>query len=144
MLQRTTGSYNNKTNKILRMKPSRSYLTASAVFFSGVLLALPLFTLAQETTTPVLKGRVHPPDTPFFTITGNVKGLAENSLVFVTDVSNPGDTLAETTVKGGQFVLSDHVSEPNLFEVNFGDAKKKVPLFMGNDKMSMVGAVDDI
>jgi peroxiredoxin len=126
------------------MKSSRSYLIAAGVFFSGVLLALPLLPLAQETTTPILKGTVYPPNTQKFTITGNVKGLAENSAVFVTDVSNPGDTLAETIAKGGQFVLSGHVAEPNLFEVNFGDAKKKAPLFMGNDKMSMVGSVADI
>ena len=116
------------------MKPSRSYLIAAGIFFSGVLLALPLFSSAQGAAASASQ----------FTITGNVKGLAENSVVFVTDVSNPGDTLAETVVKGGQFVLSGHVSEPNLFEVNFGDAKKKAPLFMGNDKMSMAGSVDDI
>jgi peroxiredoxin len=114
------------------MKSRRSYLITTALILSGVLPALPLFTLAQG--APEAK----------FTITGNVTGLADKSSVFVTDVNNPTDTLAETTIKGGQFVLSGHVSEPNLYEINFGDAKKKAPLFMGNDKMSITGSVDDI
>jgi peroxiredoxin len=99
--------------------------------FFGVLFALPLVGLAQNTTSG-------------FTIAGKVAGLAESSTVFITDVSNPTDTVAISTVKGDQFTLSGHVAEPNLFEVNFASAKKKVPLFMGNDKMSMKGSVADI
>ena len=97
--------------------------------FFGVLLALPMVGLAQA---------------PTFSITGNVNGLPDESKVYVTDVSNPTDTLAATTVKGGRFVLTGHVAEPNLFEVNFDAVKKKVPLFMGNDKMQLSGSVDDI
>jgi thiol-disulfide isomerase/thioredoxin len=95
-------------------------------------MTLSLWTFAQQ---PVDSG---------FVITGKVQGLAENSVVFVTDVTNPTDTLAETTVKAGQFVLSGRVAEPNLFEVNFGSAQKKTPLFMGNDKISLAGSVGDL
>jgi hypothetical protein len=79
-----------------------------------------------------------------FTITGHVQGLPENSRVCVTDVSNPTDTVAQSTVKGGQFVLSGHVSEPNLYEVNFLAIGKKAPLFMGNDKIDLTGTIDDL
>src|SRR5579859_7957101 len=96
--------------------------------FFGVLLAMPVLGLAQ-------KGE------PGFTIQGKVAGLAESSVVFVTDASNPTDTVATGSVKGGQFELRGHVSEPNLYEVNFAAAKKKVPVFLGNDKMSMSGDV---
>ena len=78
--------------------------------FFGALLALPMVGLAQA---------------PTFSITGNVNGLPDDSKVFITDVSNPTDTLAATTVKGGKFVLTGHVAEPNLFEVNFDAVKKK-------------------
>jgi len=77
-------------------------------------------------------------------VTGNVKGLADQSKVFITDANNPTDTIAEGLVKMGQFVLSGHIAEPNLFEVNFGSAKKKLPLFIGNDKISLTGSVDDL
>jgi len=98
----------------------------------AAILAVPVFGLAQNATGPQFK------------ITGHIKGLPDNSAVFITDVSNPTDTVASTTVKAGQFVLSGHVSEPNLYEVNYGFAKKKEPLFLGNDKMTLDGSVDDL
>lgn len=100
--------------------------------FFWIVLALPLFTLAQGTREPQ------------FVITGSVNGLVDSSTVFLTDINNPTDTVSETLVKKGQFVLSGHVSEPNLYEVNFGSAKKKIPLFIGNDKISMAGSVEDL
>jgi len=100
-------------------------------WFFGVMLALPVVGLAQNPT-------------PGFTIQGKVVGLAENSAVFVTDASNPTDTVASGSVKGGQFVLKGHVSEPNLYEVNFSSAQKKLPVFLGNDKMTMNGEVGNI
>lgn len=95
-------------------------------------MALPLATTAQEAR-----------DTQFV-ITGTVKGLEDNSKVFITDVSNPTDTVATAVVKTGQFVLNGHVQEPNIYEVNFGSAKKKAPLFMGNDKILLSGTVEDL
>jgi len=93
---------------------------------------LPLLSFGQEKK-----------DTPF-TITGDIKGLAENELVFLTDVSNPTDTLAQGHAKNGHFVLSGHVQEPNLFELNLGSAKIKTPLFMGNDNISISGTKEDV
>jgi thiol-disulfide isomerase/thioredoxin len=107
--------------------------------FFGVLLALPMAGLAQGAAAPSQGGVA-----PSFTIAGDVKGLTENSRVSVTDVSNPTDTVASAMVKEGKFVLSGHVTEPNLYEINFDAAKKKVPLFMGNDQMSISGNVEDI
>jgi thiol-disulfide isomerase/thioredoxin len=98
----------------------------------GVLLVLPAMGWAQTGGAPQ------------FTITGEVKGLTEGSAVFLTDASNPTDTLAATHVKDGQFVLIGHVSEPNLYELNFDAVKKKTPLFMGNDKMRVSGNTDNL
>lgn len=79
-----------------------------------------------------------------FSITGEVKGLTEGSRVFLTDASNPTDTLSATRVKDGQFVLHGHVGEPNLYEINFDAVKKKAPLFIGDDKMRLSGSTDDL
>ena len=79
-----------------------------------------------------------------FTITGDIKGLADNELVFLTDVSNPTDTVAKVPAKGQHFVLSGHVAEPNLYELNLGSAKTKAPLFMGNDNISVSGSQEDL
>src|SRR6185312_9109669 len=100
--------------------------------FFGVLLALPVVGLAQQAGTPQ------------FSMTGKVQGLPENSRVALTDGSNPTDTVAEARVKNGVFVLKGHISEPNLYEINFDAAKKKTPLFMGDDKMQASGNIDDL
>ena len=100
--------------------------------FFGVLLALPVVGLAQQAGTPQ------------FSITGHVQGVPDNSRVALTDASNPSDTVADTHVKNGQFVLTGHVAEPNLYEVNFDAAKKKAPIFMGNDKMQLSGNVENL
>jgi peroxiredoxin len=100
--------------------------------FLAAMLAIPMLSLAQNVTEP------------HFTITGQVSGLPDNTAVCVTDVSNPTDTLDHSAVKGGQFVLTGHVSEPNLYEVNFLAVKKKVPLFIGNDKINLSGTADDM
>jgi peroxiredoxin len=101
-------------------------------FFLAAIVTMPLFSLAQNVNEPQ------------FTITGQVSGLPDNSVVCVTDVSNDKDTVAFSAVKGGQFVLTGHVTEPNLYEVNFLAVKRKVPLFIGNDKISLSGAADDM
>ena len=100
--------------------------------FFGLLLALPVMSMAQQAGTPQ------------FTLTGKVQGLPENSRVALTDGSNPTDTVAEARVKNGEFVLKGHISEPNLYEVNFDAAKKKTPLFIGDDKMQLSGDINDL
>ena len=101
--------------------------------FLYMLLALPLFSLAQQQA-----------GASKFVITGNIKGIEDYSTVYLTGASDPTDTLAATQVRMGQFVLSGHVDEPNLYEVNFGSAKSKTVLFMGNDKITIMGAFSDL
>jgi peroxiredoxin len=79
-----------------------------------------------------------------FVINGTVKGLAEKSKVFLTDANNPSDTIAKGLAKAGTFVLTGHLKEPNLFELNFGSAKNKAMLFIGNEKVKVEGALDNL
>jgi peroxiredoxin len=102
------------------------------LYFS-VLVALPVLGMAQAGSS----------GGNGFTITGSVKGAAENTKVVLTDGSNPTDTVASSVVKDGKFVLSGHVTEPNLYELNFAGGKK-APLFMGNDKMTISGSTDEL
>ncbi len=100
--------------------------------FLAALMTMPLFGLAQ------------PAAGPNFTISGQVSGLPDNSVVCLTKVSSQTDTVTYSAVKGGQFVLTGHVPEPDLYEVNFLAVKKKVPLFIGNDKINLSGTADDM
>jgi peroxiredoxin len=78
-----------------------------------------------------------------FVIRGNIKGLSEGSVVFLTVASNPADTLSKGRAIAGNFHLTGHIGEPNLVELNFGSAKDKIPLFIGNDTIKIVGAVEN-
>lgn len=79
-----------------------------------------------------------------FTVSGNIKGLQEKSKVFLIDANNPTDTVARASVKGGIFVLSGHLSEPNLYQLTLGSAKKTAMLFIGNDKVKMEGDLNNL
>jgi len=104
----------------------------SMKLFFAVVLGMPLFGLAQNAA----ESR--------FVINGRVAGVPDGSGVCVTDVSNQTDTVSYAVVKDGAFVLAGHVSEPNLYEVNFLAANKKIPLFIGNDKISLSGTIEDM
>jgi thiol-disulfide isomerase/thioredoxin len=97
-----------------------------------MIVLLPLFGLAQQTGAPG------------FSISGKITGLSEGSSVFLTDANNPTDTLATGFVKEGQFLLTGKIADPNLYNLNFGSAQKKTLLFMGNDKVSLAGNVEDL
>jgi peroxiredoxin len=79
-----------------------------------------------------------------FVLTGSIKGLPEKSTVFLTNMNNPSDTLAKGRIKNGMIRLTGKIGEPNLYELNFENAKKKIPLFIGNDDMKIEGAIDNL
>jgi thiol-disulfide isomerase/thioredoxin len=100
--------------------------------FFAMMVAMPLFSVAQNAADAR------------FVINGKVTGVPDGTGVCVTDASNPTDTVSAAIVKGGAFVLAGHVNEPNIYFVNFAAAGKKVPVFIGNDKMNMSGAIEDM
>jgi peroxiredoxin len=79
-----------------------------------------------------------------FHVEGHIKGLEEKTMVTLTDANKPGDTLARSSVKGGVFVLTGHLSEPNLVNLNFATAKKKTSLFIGNETITITGDLDNL
>ena len=79
-----------------------------------------------------------------FVIRGEIQGLPENSAVFLTDGNNAKDTVSRTYVSNGRFELSGFIPEPNIYEINFTGAKKKAPLFIGNDRISLSGKVENL
>ncbi len=93
---------------------------------------LPLIGLAQQAGEPG------------FSIAGHVKGLSDGSAVFLTDANNPTDTLTSGRVTDGRFLLTGHFTDPNLYDLNFGSAQKKTLLFLGNEKISIEGDVEDL
>lgn len=79
-----------------------------------------------------------------FEIKGKVENLPDNSLVFITEVNKPTDTLDKTLAKKGQFTLNGVFKEPNLYHINFANANKKMLAFLDNSKMSLTGDVNQL
>src|SRR5262245_32863617 len=86
------------------------------------LALLPLFTVAQDKLT----------------ITGKVKGITEGTLVSLTDVNKPADTLAKGNVKNGVFVLQQELKEPMLVNINMAPGKSLMT-FLDNSKVKITG-----
>jgi peroxiredoxin len=79
-----------------------------------------------------------------FHLEGHVKGLAEKSLVSMTDANKPTDTLARGIVKGGVFILNGQLNEPSLVILNFSSAQKKSSLFIGNESVTVEGDIENL
>ena len=79
-----------------------------------------------------------------FSIAGNIQGLPDGSSVTVSDINNPTDTLARSTVKSGLFELNGAVKEPNLLQLNFDGVKKKAVVFIGNEKVKVNGTTESM
>ncbi|HLK28612.1 MAG TPA: TlpA disulfide reductase family protein [Puia sp.] len=94
------------------------------------LFVLPLFANAQNKSAG-------------FVINGTVKGLQEKSAISLTDGNKPTDTIAKGIVSAGAFKLSGKTAEPNLYLLNFDGGKKKFPLFIGNDNVTIKGDAEN-
>ena len=76
-------------------------------------------------------------------VTGKIKGLADSSLVVLTDVNNPTDTIASASVKGGSFSMQAELSEPKLLNLQF-TPEKNIISFFDNTAVRLSGSLDKI
>lgn len=102
-------------------------------------LLLPFIALSQQKPKPAPKKA-----SPSIIVTGKLKGLVENEWVSLSDVNVPEDTIAKVRVKNGSFKLKGVVAEPNLVNLNFHNAQKKLMLFAGNDSVYLAGDVGQL
>ncbi|HEY4935304.1 MAG TPA: TlpA disulfide reductase family protein [Puia sp.] len=79
-----------------------------------------------------------------FHIEGHIKGISEKSVVTLTDANKPTDTLARGIVNAGLFILTGQVTEPNLVILNFASASKKIPIFIGNETVTVSGDIENL
>jgi peroxiredoxin len=73
-----------------------------------------------------------------FTIKGNLAGLKDSTLVFLTDLVT-GTTIAQDYAKNGKFSIGGKVDEPNVYKLEFTGLKEEVELFMFNDNIAVTG-----
>src|SRR4051812_7926772 len=75
------------------------------------LLLFPLFSIAQTPEPPAAAGD--------FTITGNITGLADSTLVFLARPGQTADMLATDYAKGGKFNLFGKIENPDIYQLSF-------------------------
>lgn len=76
-------------------------------------------------------------------IAGKVTGLPDSSLVVLTDVNNPADTIAQARMKGGSFLLQSVLPEPKLLNLQLSPGKNVISFF-DNSSMRLTGDATDI
>lgn len=79
-----------------------------------------------------------------FKINVVLNGLPENSIVSLSDLNNPGDTVATVSATKGSFIMNGTIPEPNLYHLNLNGVQKKMVLFLSNDNITIKGDVNDL
>ncbi len=95
-------------------------------------LGLPFFSMAQSAGT----------SSNGFVIEGKIKGVPDNSLVFLSGFSGT-DTLVKGKVQKGIFVLKGKLNTTDSRVLNFPAINRKMVLFMGNDQIKIKGDQED-
>ncbi|MBL7739970.1 MAG: AhpC/TSA family protein [Chitinophagaceae bacterium] len=76
-------------------------------------------------------------------LTGSITGLTEGTLVSITDINNPTDTIAKSKAqKEGAIVLKGTMKEPMLVSMNMSG--KRANLFLDNSKAKITGNISDL
>ena len=89
------------------------------------LISLPFFAFSQTSNTG-------------FEISGNVTGYPDGTSVsFLNQQTNTPEKQA--TIENGKFTIKGQLAEPSFIVLIFGDQPPAVPLFIGNDKISIKG-----
>lgn len=76
-------------------------------------------------------------------ISGSIQGLKPNTLVSLTDLNNPRDTIAKARVINNWFVLKGKVKEPSLLALNLPGGKQQ-HIFTGNEKLKVTGSLNNL
>jgi peroxiredoxin len=78
-----------------------------------------------------------------FNIKGNVKGMKDSTLVFLTEASN-GNSIAQDYVMGGKFELKGKVDSGDLRQLQFIGYKAAIDIFMSNDNVTVTGSAKNL
>ena len=74
-------------------------------------------------------------------IEGDMKNLPDGSTVSLTD-GMANKVVDSTKSVNGKFKLSNKVTDPSIYVISFSGVKAQIPVFVGNDQMSMTGDIN--
>ena len=76
-------------------------------------------------------------------ITGDLKSIADNTVISLID-GMVNKVVDSAKVVGGKFNLTTTVASPTIYVIGTSVSQQKIPVFVGNDNMSMVGDFNDM
>ena len=99
-------------------------------------LFFPLFSIAQNINDSIVKGD--------FAITGNIKGLPDSTMVFLSRPGQPADVLATAYAQNGRFNLFGKTSDGDIYQLNFIGYPYQPEVFLTPAKLNVTGDVKTI
>jgi peroxiredoxin len=74
-----------------------------------------------------------------YNISGNLKGLKDGTLVFLSDAQ--GNTVAQAQAKNNEFFIEGVAENPSYFQLGFIGTKDSYEMFIGNDAVKLNGDI---
>jgi len=78
-----------------------------------------------------------------FSIKGTIKGLPDNTIVFLSN-GVTGQTLTTDQSKNGNFFLKGRLQHPELVQIGFVRMNEKLDLFISNDVVTLDGVLSNL
>ncbi|MEJ7679695.1 MAG: DUF4369 domain-containing protein [Segetibacter sp.] len=96
-------------------------------------LLFPLFSVAQNISDTTAKGD--------FSITGNIKGLPDSTMVFIARPGQPSDVLATAYARKGKFELFGKIVNGDIYQLNFIGFPDQPEVFLTSSKLNVTGDI---
>ena len=110
--------------------------TRNSMRFLLTLVLFPGFVFAQTVNNATTTGN--------FTITANIKGLRDSTMVFLARPGQTGDVLATGYAKKGQFRLFGKISDGDIYQLSFIGYLDVADLFLTPSNLIVVGDVKSL
>ena len=78
-----------------------------------------------------------------FVIKGDIKGLKDSTLVFISNV-NDGNSIAQDYSHNGTFVLKGKFDYESVYKIGFIGYKEETTVFIGNENVTLTGNINAI
>ncbi len=99
------------------------------------LLLFPLFSFGQN------QKNINPNSEGDFSITGNIKGLPDSTMVFISRPGQSSDVLATAYAREGKFNLFGKITDEDIYQINFIGYPDQSEVFLTPGKINVAGDV---
>jgi len=104
--------------------------------FLLALVLFPVFSFAQAADNSTTTGN--------FTVTGNIKGLRDSTMVFLAHPGQTSDVLATGYAKKGQFHLFGKIADGDIYQLSFIGYPEVAEVFLTPANLSVTGDVKSL